>query len=152
MHEVVLMAVRKAVSAATRTFTANSMIRCFFMVFTFFSVVRWRGGQPLLRLEARDYSGGGWSALRVSLSPPKLGGVRGGLNKRYDYLGLLHWPFFRPPRPSGSPPDSGGEEVTLSAENSPPLDYSRTTVPSRPRTPGIIYPLPPALSAWGAST
>ena len=27
MHEVVLMAVRKAVSAATRTFTANSMIR-----------------------------------------------------------------------------------------------------------------------------
>ncbi len=25
MHEVVLMAVRKAVSAATRTFTANSM-------------------------------------------------------------------------------------------------------------------------------
>ena len=37
MHEVVLMAVRKAVSAATRTFTANSMIRCFFMVFVFFS-------------------------------------------------------------------------------------------------------------------
>ena len=41
MHEVVLMAVRKAVSAATRTFTANSMIRCFFMVFSFF---RWCGG------------------------------------------------------------------------------------------------------------
>ena len=89
MHEVVLMAVRKAVSAATRTFTANSMMRCFFMVFTFFSVVRWCGGQPLLRLEARDYSGGGWSALRVSISPPKFlaepsgkaerGGVRGGL-------------------------------------------------------------------------
>ena len=34
MHEVVLMAVRKAVSAATRTFTANSMIRCFFIRFT----------------------------------------------------------------------------------------------------------------------
>ena len=32
-HEVVLMAVRKAVSAATITFTANSMMRCFFMVF-----------------------------------------------------------------------------------------------------------------------
>ena len=31
MHEVVLMAVRKAVSAATITFTANSMIRCFFI-------------------------------------------------------------------------------------------------------------------------
>ena len=55
-HEVVLMAVRKAVSAATRTFTANSMMRCFFMVFTFFSVVRWRGGQPLKRLKVRDYS------------------------------------------------------------------------------------------------
>ena len=45
-----------------------------------YSVVRWCGGQPLPRLEARDYSGGGWSALRVSISPPKLGGVRGGLN------------------------------------------------------------------------
>ena len=59
MHEVVLMVVRNAVSAATRTFTANSMIRCLFMVFSFFSVVRWRGGQPLLRLEARDYSAAG---------------------------------------------------------------------------------------------
>ena len=36
MHEVVLMAVRKAVSAATRTFTANSMIRCFFIRFSIF--------------------------------------------------------------------------------------------------------------------
>ena len=36
MHEVVLMAVRKAVSAATITFTANSMIRCFFIRFSFF--------------------------------------------------------------------------------------------------------------------
>ena len=34
MHEVVLMAVRKAVSAATRTFTANSMMRCFFIFFS----------------------------------------------------------------------------------------------------------------------
>ena len=32
-HEVVLMAVRKAVSAATRTFTASSMIRCTILVF-----------------------------------------------------------------------------------------------------------------------
>ena len=41
-HDVVLMAVRKAVSAATITFTANSMMRCFFMVFVFFggAVVR----------------------------------------------------------------------------------------------------------------
>ena len=36
MHEVVLMAVRKAVSAATITFTANSMMRCFFIRFSFF--------------------------------------------------------------------------------------------------------------------
>ena len=57
-HDVVLMAVRKAVSAATITFTANSMIRCFFIRFSFFSVVRWRGGQPLSRLKARDASGG----------------------------------------------------------------------------------------------
>ena len=32
MHEVVLIAVRNAVSAATNTFTASSMILCFFMV------------------------------------------------------------------------------------------------------------------------
>ena len=143
MHEVVLMAVRKAVSAATRTFTANSMIRCFFIrFFVFFSVVRWCGGQPLSRLEARDYSAAESSALRVSISPPKLGGVRGGLNKRYNYRGLLHWPFFRPPRPSGSPPNSGGEEVTLSAENSAHrtsalslFSYLRTLAPPRPRKP-----------------
>ena len=55
-HEVVLMAVRKAVSAATRTFTANSMMRCFFIRFSFISVVRLRRGQPLMRLKARDYS------------------------------------------------------------------------------------------------
>ncbi len=142
MHEVVLMAVRKAVSAATSTFTANSMMRCFFMVFSFF---RWCGGQPLLRLEARDYSGGGWSALRVSISPPKLGGVRGGLNKRYNYRGLLHWPFFRPPRPSGSPPNSGGEEITLSAENSAlrvislhtPHSTLLETYPFPPSPPGV---------------
>ena len=33
-----------------------------------------------MRNEEGDYSGGGLSALRVSISPPKLGGVRGGLN------------------------------------------------------------------------
>ena len=32
MHEVVLMAVRNAVSAATITFTASSMMRCFFIL------------------------------------------------------------------------------------------------------------------------
>ena len=41
MHEVVPMAVRNAVSADTITFTANSMIRCFFIRFDFF---RWCGG------------------------------------------------------------------------------------------------------------
>ena len=43
------MAVRKAVSAATRTFTANSMIRCFFIRFVFF-----RG----MSKEEGEYSGG----------------------------------------------------------------------------------------------
>ena len=45
------------------------------------------GGARLCRLlpegrknEEGDYSGGGLSALRVISSPPKLGGVRGGLN------------------------------------------------------------------------
>ena len=33
-HDVMLMAVRKAVSAATITFTANSMMRCFFIFFS----------------------------------------------------------------------------------------------------------------------
>ena len=50
-HDVVLMAVRKAVSAATRTFTANSMMRCFFIRFSFFfggAGVRGRGGARLL--------------------------------------------------------------------------------------------------------
>ena len=81
MQLVVPSAVRKAVSAATITFTANSMIFCFFIrFFVFFSVVRWCGGQPLLRLEARDYSAAESSALRVTSSPPKLGGepVRAG--------------------------------------------------------------------------
>ena len=31
MHEVVLIAVKNAVSAATNTFTASSIIRCFFI-------------------------------------------------------------------------------------------------------------------------
>ena len=45
-----------------------------------YSVVRGCGGQPLLRLEARDYSAAESSALRVTSSPPKLGGepVRAG--------------------------------------------------------------------------
>ncbi len=77
MHEVVPMAVRNAVSAATITFTANSMIFCFFIRFSF---LFGGAGDSLLRLKARDYSAAESSALRVIFSPPKLGGVRGGLN------------------------------------------------------------------------
>ena len=49
MQLVVPIAVRNAVSAATRTFTANSMIFCFFIRFSFFrgrrkEITRWRGG------------------------------------------------------------------------------------------------------------
>ena len=58
-HEVVLMAVRKAVSAATRTFTANSMIRCFFIRFSFFFGGAVARGTASMRLEARDYSAAG---------------------------------------------------------------------------------------------
>ena len=57
MQLVVVMAVRNAVSAATITFTANSII-FFFMFFLIFN-----------------------SVLGVFISPPELGGVRGGLNK-----------------------------------------------------------------------
>ena len=35
IHEVVPMAVRNAVSAATKTFTASSMMRCFFIITSF---------------------------------------------------------------------------------------------------------------------
>ena len=57
----------------------------------------------------------------VSSSPPKLGGVRGGLKERL-FNGMIStekplfrpplMPLFRPSRPSGSPPNSGGEEDT----------------------------------------
>ncbi len=80
MQLVVPIAVRNAVSAATITFTANSMMRCFFIRFSFLfggAVVR---GTASMRLKARDYSAAESSALRVISSPPKLGGVRGGLN------------------------------------------------------------------------
>ena len=80
MQLVVPSAVRKAVSAATITFTANSMIRCFFIRFSFLfggAVVR---GTASMRLKARDYSATESSALRVTSSPPELGGepVRAG--------------------------------------------------------------------------
>ena len=54
MQLVVPIAVKNAVSAATITFTASSMILCFFIIHRYFCVI----------------------------SPPKLGGARGGLKKR----------------------------------------------------------------------
>ena len=64
MQLVVPSAVRNAVSAATRTFTANSMIFCFFIRFVFFRGRRnEEGGARLCRLlpegrknEEGDYS------------------------------------------------------------------------------------------------
>ena len=50
MQLVVPIAVRNAVSAATITFTANSMIFCFFIRFVFFRGRRKEeGGRRLLR-------------------------------------------------------------------------------------------------------
>ena len=54
MQLVVPIAVKNAVSAATNTFTASSMILCFFIIHRYF----------------------------CAFSPPKLGGARGGLNHR----------------------------------------------------------------------
>ena len=51
---VVPIAVKNAVSAATNTFTASSITRCFFIIYL----------------------------LSALFSPPKLGGARGGLKKR----------------------------------------------------------------------
>ena len=79
MHEVVLMAVRNAVSAATITFTASSMILCFFMIRSFFKFALVEGGGWS---EEGDMFKPRYSALGVFTSPPKLGGVRGGLNSR----------------------------------------------------------------------
>ena len=49
MQLVVLMAVRKAVSAATITFTANSITFCFFMIRCVF---RWYGERGTASVEA----------------------------------------------------------------------------------------------------
>jgi hypothetical protein len=59
MQLVVPIAVRKAVSAATITFTANSMIFCFFI--RFFVFFRWYGGAPSF---FRWYGGAGVSLSR----------------------------------------------------------------------------------------
>ena len=88
---VVPIAVKNAVSAATNTFTASSITRCFFIVSSLFFCV---------------------------ISPPKLGGARGGLNC------LRHEPpqtvrLFRPPLArlcrfalQRTPPNLGVEEIT----------------------------------------
>ena len=60
--------------------------------------------------------------MSVLSSPPKLGGVRGGLNRRK----LRHIvPLFRPPL---APPDSGGETITVC------LSMSKSTAKPRCRS------------------
>ena len=72
-----------------------------------------------------DYSGGGYvgflcggcSALRVFISPPKLGGVRGGLNERQvspssDHPEVTAAPSSDHPAHPGTPPNLGGEKDT----------------------------------------
>ena len=55
MHEVVLMAVRNAVSAATITFTASSMMRCFFILGFFFCLGRTRmNTECSIKIEFRE--------------------------------------------------------------------------------------------------
>ena len=98
MHDVVVIAVRNAVSAATITFTATSMI--FFFIYVFFSVLisymrKFRSpyiGDPCLLkgvceilygcLDSagipRPFRG---EALSVLFPAPFRGGVRGGVNQ-----------------------------------------------------------------------
>ena len=57
------------------------------------------------------------SALRVTSSPPELGGVRGGLNERQvspssDHPEVTAAPSSDHPAHPGTPPNLGGEEVT----------------------------------------
>ena len=60
--------------------------------------------------------------MSVLSSPPKLGGVRGGLNRRF----IRHIvPLFRPPL---APPDSGGETITVC------LSMSKSTAKPRCRS------------------
>ena len=53
---------------------------------------------------------------KVSVSPPELGGVRGGLNKRRHSL-------VQTTPPKGTPPNSGGEKVTLVAKNAESFSF-----------------------------
>ena len=142
MQLVVPSAVRNAVSAATRTFTANSMIFCFFIrFFVFFSVVRWCGGQPLLRLEARDYSAAESSALRVTSSPPELGGepVRAGWSEPPHHslnYSLVQTTPYPPSLELCSLATKGTQELRRGRDypvgrKTPYLDYSRTPAPPK---------------------
>ena len=68
--------------------------------------------------------------MSVLSSPPKLGGVRGGLNRRklrrFIRRKLRHIiPLFRPPL---APPDSGGETITVC------LSMSKSTAKPRCRS------------------
>ena len=90
MQLVVPIAVRNAVSAATITFTANSITLCFFMIRSFFKFALVEGGG--WRVEG-DMFKPRYSALGVSSSPPESGGVRGGLIR---LLFTFHFLTFSP--------------------------------------------------------
>ena len=59
-----------------------------------------------------------WEGLfnKVSVSPPESGGVRGGLNKRRHSL-------VQTTPPKGTPPNLGGEKVTLVAKNAESFSF-----------------------------
>ena len=105
MQLVVPIAVRNAVSAATITFTANSMILCFF-ISDIYNIPSHVAIENLKRICGwleelrRRYN------LRYvlrSVSPPELGGARGGLKERFNFHCSDH------PAHTGTPPNSGGE-------------------------------------------
>ena len=88
-----------------------------------------------MRNEEGDYSGGGLSALRVSISPPKLGGVRGGLNERQVSPSSDH-PALQAPLLTQEGKRLLFRQKTLRIDL-PHLVYSRTSVPPRLRAPEI---------------
>ena len=133
MQLVVPSAVKNAVSAATTTFTANSINFCFFIFSFQFLVLHLEYPFPLLSRRGRG------GLIRLGVSPPEFlrpfgskraelerGGVRGGLKVR----------LFRPPRPSGSPPNSGGEDITpVRLHRYPALPRAAYWCHTSPQTP-----------------
>ena len=85
------MAVRNAVSAATITFTASSITRCFFIVYLLFALV-WYLFLPLIRGSQRG------SALGFAAC------------YRRDARTSEHFPAFRPPL---APPTQEGKRLPV---------------------------------------